>query len=166
MEKAYLQTGSNLGDRLAALDKARILLNGEVGPIVESSSIYETEPWGFTSQDMFLNQVLVLETSLAPDELLDRILALERLMGRNRSGESYTSRIIDIDILFYDEITLHAKNLIIPHRHIEDRMFTLVPLAELAPDFVHPVLKMTMRELLLECKDTLLVRIYQPASFQ
>lgn len=163
MNSAYLLLGSNLGDRFALLQGARKEISSTVGKISKESSVYESEPWGFHSDNKFLNQVIRIETELRPIELLTEILRIESKLGRNRIGEKgYTSRLIDIDILFYnDEIILEEK-LTIPHPKIPDRMFTLLPLFEIEPYLIHPVSGKPVADLLKECKDKLVVYPYPP----
>jgi len=124
-----------------------------VGIIVSRSSVYETEPWGFQSSDQFLNMVIGVDTNLKPSGLLGRLLMIESLLGRLRDGKQYSSRIIDIDILLYGRQKVDTISLKIPHPRMHQRNFVLMPLCEIAPRIVHPVLGKTMTELLNECKD-------------
>lgn len=150
--------GSNLGDRQLFLKEADRLLQEQAGRILERSSIYETEPWGHTNKNNFLNQVLLVETSLDPYELLKVIKAIETKLGRIRKAQRYSPRCIDIDILFYNDGVYFSDDLAIPHPRLHDRMFTLVPLNEIAPDYLHPILKKTIRKLINDCDDKLAVR--------
>ena len=157
MSQVVILLGSNLGERGKLLARAREAITGAVGTIVKQSSVDETEPWGFTDEETpkFLNQVVVVETTLSPLGVLDRLQKIENDLGRVRGevkmGENglqlYDSRPIDIDILFYDDIVLKHSRLTIPHRFIAKRQFVLTPLREVMPDYVHPVLKKPIREL-------------------
>ncbi|MBK6948846.1 MAG: 2-amino-4-hydroxy-6-hydroxymethyldihydropteridine diphosphokinase [Haliscomenobacter sp.] len=155
----YLGLGTNLGDRLNNLERARILIQERIGPVRIQSSVYQTEPWGLKDQPEFYNQVLLLETGLAPPEvILDVILHIEKEMGRIRHLK-WDRRLIDIDILFFDREVLQLDRLTIPHPLMEKRNFVLAPLAEIAPDFLHPVLEKTIRELAQTSTDLLKAEI-------
>lgn len=149
---AILSLGSNLGNREFFLTGAMKLLLENVGKITKKSSIYETDPWGFAADQLFLNRVVEIETILTPEELLDEIHAIEKKMGRQRSKE-YKSRVIDIDILFYENLVQDGENLKIPHPFISERRFVLVPLAEINGNLNHPVLSQSINELLEQCTD-------------
>ncbi len=153
MRRVYLGLGTNLGDREKNLQSALEKINWNVGAVMVTSSVYETDPWGFTSENKFLNMVAEVKTDLKPSGLLGRILMIETLMGRTREGKEYKSRIIDIDILFYNNRILTKKALTVPHPGLQDRRFVLEPLCEIAPDFIHPVYKKNIKDLLIECKD-------------
>jgi 2-amino-4-hydroxy-6-hydroxymethyldihydropteridine diphosphokinase len=153
MNKVYLGLGTNLGDRETNLKNAVESIIENIGPVVRLSSVYETEPWGFRTKDLFLNMVAEVETKLKPSGLLGRMLMIEANMGRLRSGKEYSSRIIDLDILLYGEEILDSKSIVIPHPKLHERRFVLVPLCEIAPDLVHPVLKKSIKQLLSECPD-------------
>lgn len=154
MKKVFLLLGSNQGDRKAALDGACDALNQSAGEIIRRSSIYRTSAWGNTDQPDFFNQAVEIATPLSPDDLLKRCLEAEAIMGRKRL-EKWGERRIDIDILFYENIVLSHESLQIPHPHIPFRRFTLTPLAEIAPDFIHPSLDKSIKQLLHECHDPL-----------
>jgi 2-amino-4-hydroxy-6-hydroxymethyldihydropteridine diphosphokinase len=153
MTKVFLGLGTNLGDREKKLQGALDKIAEFIGIIFSRSSVYETEPWGFQSSDHFLNMVIGVETNLNPSGLLGRLLMIESLLGRLRDGKQYSSRIIDIDILLYGSQKVDIISLKIPHPRMHERKFVLVPLCEIAPDFVHPVFGKSMNELLKECKD-------------
>ncbi len=148
----YLGLGSNLGDCAANLSLASEKIK-HLGRIVKKSSIYETEPWGFKEQPAFLNQVLQIRTTLEAGELLTNIKIIEKDMGRIKTIKN-GPRIIDIDILFFDDLILKTDLLTIPHQHILHRAFVLVPLNEIAPKFIHPLENKTIHELLegVNCK--------------
>jgi 2-amino-4-hydroxy-6-hydroxymethyldihydropteridine diphosphokinase len=153
MKGIYLGLGSNLGNREDNIEQALRKITEVVGNIVSRSSIYETEPWGFLSGDQFLNLVIGVETNLTPSGLLGRLLMIESLLGRLRDGKQYSSRTIDIDILFYAMKRMNRASLVIPHPKLHERKFILVPLCEIAPSLVHPVLGKTISELLDSCTD-------------
>ncbi len=148
MTHIYLALGSNMGDRLANLEKARQALAPQVR-IIMASAIYETTPWGYIEQEDFLNQVLEAETELLPLELLNWLKDIEERLGRKK-GFRNGPRMIDVDILFYGELILEMEQLQIPHARLHERAFVLVPLADIAPQFVHPVLGKAITELLAE----------------
>lgn len=156
MERAFLLLGSNEGDRMTFLAKAIMAIIQKAGKSFACSSIYETAAWGKDGEPSFLNQVIGIVTSLTPEELLKTAQSIESDLGRIRT-EKWSRRTIDIDILFYGSKIIETPDLIVPHPGIAQRKFTLVPLAEVAPHFMHPVLNKTMEELLRECHDTLAV---------
>lgn len=158
MAKVYLLLGADIGDRKTTFAKARLLIGERLGKIARESSLYESEAWGFESNTTFLNQVLEVQTTLTPLDLLEGIQEVEGELGRVRSGNGYESRLIDIDILFYDNLAIDMPILVIPHPHLHERMFTLAPLSELIPDFIHPALNKSISDLQKECKDNGLVK--------
>ena len=164
MPDVYLLLGGNLGDRLAFLKQARTSLANQVGSIKANSKFYETAAWGKTDQPSFLNQVLHVQTNLLPEELLHIIQSIEQTLGRERF-EHWGARVIDIDILFYDDLVLQTQRLSIPHPHLHTRRFTLAPLAEIAPDLVHPVLHKTIKALLAACQDELEVTVFKNSGW-
>jgi 2-amino-4-hydroxy-6-hydroxymethyldihydropteridine diphosphokinase len=159
---AYLSLGSNLGDREANLREA-IQRLATVGKVLAVSSFYETEPIEYTAQDWFLNCALVLETGKMPLELLKSVLDLEQSMGRRRVQDK-GPRNIDIDVLLFDDSVVNSKGLTIPHPAMHQRRFVLEPLAEIAPDARHPVLKKTVRELLEALPPGQIVRKLPPKT--
>lgn len=152
-KEIYLLTGSNIEPRLSFLNKANRLIEIEVGPIVNKSSVYESAPWGFDAETPFLNQVLYVKTILSADEVLLRILMIEKELGRKRRGKEYISRKIDIDILYYEKDVIETEELIIPHPRMHMRKFTMLPLAEIAGGFIHPKFKKSNKDLLSICPD-------------
>ena len=156
MNKVFLLIGGNMGDRLQNLHQAISLVEATCGPVIQQSAVYETAAWGKTDQAAFLNQALVLTTLLTPQELITTILSVEEQMGRRRM-ERNGPRVIDIDIIFYNDLVMHEPHLTIPHPQLQNRRFVLVPLVEIAPAYVHPVLHKSVTELLKECKDELAV---------
>ncbi len=160
MCKVYLGLGSNQGDRFNYIQQATQAIEQEIGIVEQTSSYYETEPWGFYDDISFINQVVKIDTRLSAENVLKHILLIEKQLGRNRitSEQKYSSRVIDIDILFYDNQHISLPNLEIPHPHIHQRCFVLKPLNEIAPDYVHPVLETSIQNLLKNCIDNLHVR--------
>ncbi len=157
MNKTYLLLGGNTGERAKNLDKARRHISLLIGNIIRSSACYETAAWGNTNQPGFLNQVVVVQTQLDAPALMKIILLIEKKMGRIRTLKN-APRNIDIDILFFNRETCNYSNLIIPHPEIQNRRFVLTPLNELSPGLVHPLLKKTVHQLLINCTDTLDVK--------
>ena len=155
---AFISLGSNLGNRVLNLTSAIQNIRHEVGAILNESPIYESEPWGFKTKHPFLNQVIEIETELGSDDLLGRLLRIENKLGRKRNLKTYESRTIDLDILFYDHLIIKNENLTLPHPRVQDRKFVLIPLNEIRPDLMHPVLQKSIRQLLAECADKLWVK--------
>jgi len=153
-----LLLGSNQGDKIAILQKAGERLQQlSIAPIVVSS-LYESEPWGFEAEEWFLNQAVKIETDLKPHDLLRSILEIERSLGRVRQNgdgriAGYSSRTIDIDILLYENLVSETVDLQLPHPRMHLRRFVLMPLSEVAPGLIHPVLNVSIKKLLEECKD-------------
>lgn len=149
MAQVYLALGSNQGDRQALLEQAIDAIDRSLGRVDSISSFVETAPWGFVSAHSFLNAVLLLQTELPPLELLEATQQIERLLGRKRKtdGAGYTDRPIDIDLLFYDELVYSDERLTLPHPLLQERLFVLDPLLEIAPTLRHPLLGKTISEL-------------------
>ena len=154
MNTVFLLTGGNLGNRFENLHHASKEIEQHCGNIIHSSSVYKTAAWGLQEQPDFYNQALQLQTSFLPDALMLALLSIEEKMGRKRTIKM-GPRIIDIDILLFDNLTYHSPVVTIPHPHLQERRFALTPLAEIAANVVHPVFKKTINELLIECKDAL-----------
>jgi len=161
MKIVFLCIGTNLGNRGKNLFDAVARIEEYIGAVIESSSVYETEPWGFESGDAFLNMVVKVKTKLKPCGLLERILMIESLFGRVRGDKKYSSRLIDIDILLFDDQIIDEESLEIPHPLMHERKFVLVPMCEVAPEIVHPVLKIPLASLLKSCKDKGKVKKYK-----
>ena len=160
MEHIFLLTGSNIGKTEKHLLLAKKIIAERIGSVVHQSSVYKTEPWGNKEQQDFLNQVLEVQTTLLPEDVLKQVLSIEQEMGRNRL-QKWGPRIIDIDILFYGDVIIKTEHLTVPHPLLHERKFTLLPLTEIAPGFIHPVMLKTVNELLIECADTSLVNLAQ-----
>ena len=159
MNTVYLLTGGNMGDRPGNLARAKNMISDKLGKIARVSSVYETASWGITDQPDFLNQVVLVETKFSAQHIMQVILAIEEQMGRIRTQKN-ASRIIDIDILFFNNEIINETGLSIPHPQIQYRKFTLLPLQEIAPELYHPVLKKNIKELVAACEDDLEVKIY------
>ena len=152
MSKVYLSIGSNKGNRSVLINKAIDKIEKKIGIIISRSSIYQSKSWGFDSND-FYNLCLLIDTDIMPKSLLINLKKIEKSMGREDVDGSYSDRLIDIDILFYDNITTDSEDLKIPHPKIEIRKFVLVPMLEIADDYVHPILNKTIKELYNDCSD-------------
>lgn len=148
-----MHLGSNLGERRVNIARAVQMIEESLGPIIASSSFYETEAWGKTDQDDFINMALEVEHYKTPNQLLDTVNAIENRLGRIRRLK-WEERLIDIDIIFMEDIIIDTEKLTIPHKWMEQRNFVLYPMVEIAPEFVHPVLNKTVEKLLKECNDT------------
>jgi 2-amino-4-hydroxy-6-hydroxymethyldihydropteridine diphosphokinase len=150
---AVILLGTNLGDKLSMLESAKKSIQNKIGDITKSSSIYETAAWGNTNQPSFLNCIVQVFTDFSPQILLEKLLNIEAEMGRIRL-EKWAPRTIDLDILYYNNEVISNENLIIPHPQIQNRRFTLLPLFEILPDFIHPVLGISNLDLLSICEDS------------
>ena len=164
MATAYVGLGSNLGDRMTMLQMAVRRLE-PLGRVTEVSSLYETEPVGYLEQPPFLNAVVALDTALAPADLMDGLLGIERDLGRMRSFQN-APRTLDLDLLLVDDMILDTTELTLPHPRLLERAFVLVPLVELAPEMAHPVSGQSMREILGSLPDRGGVEVYAPAGWE
>lgn len=160
MANIYLLLGTNLGNKIKNLEKVRELLVSNRVAIKKESSVYETAAWGIEDQPTFLNQVLEIEVARAPEKLLDLTQEIEKKMGRVRK-EKWGERLIDIDILYFGDSIVDHSDLQIPHPEIQNRRFTLVPLVEIASDFMHPQLMVSQDALLEACEDKLEANPYE-----
>jgi len=158
--EVFLLLGSNLGNRQAILNEAIAHIEAQIAPISAKSSVYQTAPWGVLAQPSFLNQVVCFQTVLHPIDILQRALKIEQIMGRERR-ERWDARLIDIDLLYCGSVIVKMADLMVPHPRLHERRFTLVPLAEIAPKFVHPVFKQNNQQLLDNCVDTGYTFVYE-----
>ena len=157
MNTVYLLLGSNMGDIEQMLAVAISMIEKNIGKLVKSSSIYRTAAWGKEDQPDFLNQIIIVSSSLSSSTVLNEIFGIEKEMGRVRTTKN-AARVIDIDMLFFNEEIIQTETLTVPHPQIQNRRFVLVPLAEISPDFQHPLLKKSSLELLSICSDKLNVQ--------
>ena len=163
MAIAYLSLGSNLGGRVGYIQQAVSLLSASPDiNIVATSSFYETEPWQMHSENWFVNAVIQISTTLTPEELLKECKNVESLLGRKKEDDEkgYADRTIDIDIIFYDNLLINTPELTIPHRFFHKRVFMLVPMLEIAQDFVHPLFNKTVEKLYDEIENPEMVCLY------
>ncbi len=156
MNTAYIITGSNIGNAAHNLLLAKQVIIIQCGEVILQSHLYQTAAWGNTLQPDYVNQVLVVKTMLTPQQLLATVLGIEQQMGRVRTT-LYAARIIDIDILFYNNQIINEPNLVVPHAQLQHRQFVLTPLAEIVPNKIHPVLHLPIKTLQKNCIDLLLV---------
>ncbi len=154
----YLSLGTNLGNKQINLNLAIELISKRCGALIGKSGVYISSAWGYESENEFYNQCLKIETQLTPDQLIDTLISIEEDLGRTRGSSGYADRMIDIDVLFYDDFVLQTARLVIPHPRMLERLFVLAPMAELAPDFIHPLRELSMKVLLKECTDTGIAR--------
>lgn len=159
MARAIIITGGNIGEMKPRLRQAQQLINNEIGIVLRCSHVYKSKAWGFPAENDFMNQAMIVDTDFTPEELLAALQKIEVKLGRDRdaeaaekerTGEDYSSRVIDIDILFYNDMEMDLPNLTIPHPLMQERDFVLAPLCEIAPRTVHPGLKKTVEELRTE----------------
>ncbi|MBO4738201.1 MAG: 2-amino-4-hydroxy-6-hydroxymethyldihydropteridine diphosphokinase [Bacteroidales bacterium] len=156
---AVLLVGANLDNNLAKYDRLYALLEQHVGEIFKKSAFYQSEPWGFDSQNWFVNQAIWLKTNLSPQQLLGQCQQIEKTMGRpDHPHDHYEDRVMDIDIIFFNQDTVNAPNLQIPHPRMQQRKFVLLPLMEICPTYIHQTLHKTVAELLDICQDTAIVQ--------
>lgn len=161
MAIVYLSLGSNIGDRVGYIQQATSLLSAnESINIVSTSSFYESEPWNMDSQNWFVNAVAQITTTLSPEGLLKECQRIENLLGRKRTEDGYQDRTIDIDIISYDNLILNTESLTIPHKYFHKRAFVLVPMLEIAEDFVHPFFGKTVESLFEELENPEMVYLY------
>ncbi len=160
MKDIYLSLGSNQGNRFFNLQQAIHYIELRIGKIEKVSSYYETEPWGFSGETNFINQVILVKSKLSADKILARSLMIEKVLGRERLPfiNKYSSRPIDIDILFVNDVCINTDNLKVPHPHLHKRNFVLKPLCEIAPTFIHPVLNKSIHDLTEKSSDKMLVK--------
>jgi 2-amino-4-hydroxy-6-hydroxymethyldihydropteridine diphosphokinase len=159
INEAFLLIGGNVGATTMYLRQAIALIDEHCGAVAHTSSIYKTAAWGNTQQQDFLNQAIALHTYLNAATLLKKVLEVEQLLGRTRHGK-WQARTIDIDIIYFGNNIIDTKHLKVPHPHLAERAFVLIPLVEIAANFVHPKLSKSNKELLDTCTDSLLVEIY------
>ena len=164
MSIAFLLLGSNLGNKEGNLRNAIKLLK-KIGKVKKQSAIYETEPWGFNDEKNFFNMALCLETILNPFELIAEIIKIEISIGRTRQIKQWVAREIDIDIIFFDNLIIDEEHLNIPHPQIKNRKFVLIPMKEIAAEFIHPVFGKSISDLLKECPDEGEVELLYEPSF-
>lgn len=160
MAEVFLSLGSNIGDRASYLAQAVVEISIHTGLVIKQSALYETAAWGFVSQ-AFLNQIILIKTTLLPENLIISCLEIERKLGRQRVSDSgYSPRVIDIDVLFYNNLVYISPSIEVPHPLLHERRFVLVPFCEIAPKFIHPVLNKSVSDLLNECPDLSAVELF------
>ncbi len=158
MNKAVLLLGSNLGDGQLLFQQVISLIDERLGKLEMKSALYQSPPWGFEHENDFINQVLIMNTEKNAEEVLQSCLQIEVDLGRKRIAHGYGARTIDIDVLFVNDEVMKTESLVLPHPRLHLRKFTLLPLVDLIPDFVHPTLQMSIQELLVACEDNSEVR--------
>ena len=164
MERVCLMLGSNLGDRILLINRAIVLIEEQIGVNLKTSSVFLTEPWGTDNALPYLNLALSLSTNKNAEEVLNLILSIEKELGRIRDGSLNAPRTIDIDIVFYGKQIFNTEKLTLPHPRMHLRRFVLQPLFEIEPDFIHPVLNLSVAELLESCNDNLAVNLLELPS--
>lgn len=160
MNTVIFSTGSNIGKRPWHLYFAQKMLEKRVGKIISKSKLYESEAWGLEAQRNFLNQIIVIETKLEAEQCLEILQSIEEERFRERKTR-WGPRTLDIDILFFNQEVINSQSLIIPHPHLTNRLFVLLPLSEIMPDFVHPISGYSMKQLLTKCTDNSKVTLYK-----
>ena len=158
MHKVFLGIGGNIGNKQQNFTKVEDLIEKRLGKILLKSSVYETPPWGFNAEENFWNQVLLIKTKFLAEELLWRTKEIEDQFYRQERDVRYSSREMDIDMLYYDDIFMETDKLILPHPRLHQRKFVLVPLVEIAPDFKHPLFRLTSMQMLENCKDESIIK--------
>lgn len=161
MNRAFLCLGGNLGNRLENIEKALLFIEKQAGPIAKTSPVYETEAWGSKSSKKYLNLCVQIETTLSAKALMQKLLSIEKKLGRKRTNDRNSDRIIDIDILFYNNDVIHTNDLQIPHPRLHLRKFVLKPMNDIAPKLKHPELRKQISQFLKECKDPLQVKTFK-----
>jgi 2-amino-4-hydroxy-6-hydroxymethyldihydropteridine diphosphokinase len=160
MNVIFLSIGSNIGNRSYFLQQAIYYIRLKIGTLSSQSSVYETEPWGFKTNQLFLNQVIKVETKLSPIKVLNAIQDIELKLGRTRGSAFYEPRTVDIDILFFNRLKRKSLRLTIPHPKLHLRNFTMIPLSEIAGEFIHPVFNERLDSIAKKCSDNKNVKIY------
>jgi 2-amino-4-hydroxy-6-hydroxymethyldihydropteridine diphosphokinase len=160
MPSVYLSLGSNLGNRSLNLANAVECIDIEIGNVTTLSALYETEPWGFKSSNLFLNLVISAETILNPFQVFDKLKMIEEKLGRSKTAGIISDRIIDIDMLLFDNLIINSASIISPHPRLHERKFVLKPLADIVGEMIHPELKKTYNQLLNECNDQCRVELF------
>ncbi len=156
----YLLAGGNLNNTIEKFNLLFQKIEKQIGNIIKKSNFYESESWGFHSQYRFVNVAIYVQTKLKPSETMKEIKQIEKEFGREKNNTSiYQDRNVDIDIIFYNNLTINSEDVTIPHLHMHERMFVLKPLAEIAPAYIHPIFHKSVKQLMDKCTDKLLVKI-------